>query len=107
FQVSNMALYVSTGPWNHSGDLGSSNGYSTLPGAGGGYAEGTVLEDWVSTNTLLVSHETGHLIGGLAHTTDPTNLMNHMVTNQTTQLTPDQCNQTLTALKSDHPEFLR
>lgn len=100
------ALLVKTGLWNRSGDLGAdgSNGFSTLPPDN---PEGAVFEDWVATNALLISHETGHLLGGLDHTSDTTNLMNHYVTTSTTKLSQDQCEEARSAMQSAHAGWIR
>lgn len=102
----NHALFVKSGAWNRSGDLGNdgSNGFSTVPPAN---PEGTVVEESVAKIPLLNAHETGHLIGGLGHTTDSTMLMNHFVSPSTTNLTESECNDTRSAMQQYHSSWIR
>jgi hypothetical protein len=106
FDDGKHALYVKTGTWDRSGDLGAdgSNGWSTLPPS---TPEGTVFEEPVDQNVLLLAHESGHLIGGLGHVTDTTNLMDHFVTTDTKLLTPDQCAQMRAAIQQYHQAWTR
>lgn len=103
FDDRKTALFVKTGAWNHSGALGSNNGYSTLPPAN---AEGWVVEDHVAESTMLNAHETGHLIGGLYHTSG-SNLMNPLVASSNTSITVAQCEQTRANMKKYHSAWLR
>jgi hypothetical protein len=106
FDDGRHALYVKTGTWNRSGDLGAdgSNGWSTLPPS---VPEGTVIEESVDLNTLLIAHESGHLIGALDHTTDPTNLMNHFVTTDTKLLNASQCAAMRATIQQYHQAWMR
>ncbi|MBI3542976.1 MAG: matrixin family metalloprotease [Deltaproteobacteria bacterium] len=100
------ALYVRSGTWNRSGDLGNdgSNGFSTIPPSN---PEGTVFEQSVQTATLLLAHETGHLIGGLGHLSDSTSLMNHFVSPTNTQLSQWECDDTRAAMRQYHAAWIR
>ncbi|MEW6057856.1 MAG: hypothetical protein AB1540_14710 [Bdellovibrionota bacterium] len=106
FADSRRALFVKTGTWDRSGNLGSdgSNGFSTMPGT---EPTGVVFESRVATSTLLLSHEAGHLIGGLGHTTTSTNLMNHYITSSTTRLTSSQCDYARDTLVDHFSSWLR
>lgn len=98
------ALYVKTGMWNRSSDLAGdgSQGYSTMPPTS---PEGIVLQQDVATHSLLVAHETGHLIGSLDHTSDSSNLMDHYVSS--TNLDENQCDDARAIMKKYHAAWIR
>ena len=101
------AVFVATGKWNRSGgDLGNdgSNGWSTIPGMS---PSGTVVEAPVNTNTLLISHEAGHLFGGLMHVTGSSQLMNHFVSPQTTSLSSSECKEARAAVQKSYMAWIR
>ncbi len=100
-------VYIATGKWNRKGgDLGNdgSNGWSTVPGMN---PQGTVIEARVAKNTLLVSHETGHLFGGLLHVNGSDQLMNHFVTPQTTRLSQSECKDARATVQKYNMAWLR
>ncbi|MBI3554816.1 MAG: hypothetical protein HY074_00970 [Deltaproteobacteria bacterium] len=101
------ALYVASGKWDRqNGNLGNdgSNGWSTVPPM---KPSGTVLEQPVAKNTLLVSHETGHLIGGLQHVTGSDQLMNHFVGPQNTKLSQSECKEARATLQKNNMAWIR
>ena len=101
------ALFVATGKWDRQGgDLGNdgSNGWSTVPTMS---PQGTVVEAPVAKNTLLVSHEAGHLFGGLLHVTGSNELMNHFVSPQTTYLTQSECKDARAAVQKNNMAWIR
>jgi hypothetical protein len=109
FDDGNHALFVETGTWNRSGTLGNdgSNGFATMPSSNPDIPEGIVFEQGVATNPSLLAHELGHLVGGLDHTGDTTNLMDHFVSPRSTTLTPDQCNQARRTISSYFQDWTR
>lgn len=106
FDDGKHALFVKTGTWDRSGNLGydGSNGFSTMPGSD---PEGIVFESQVATSKLLLSHEAGHLVGGLDHTSSTTNLMNHFVTSATTMLSDSQCESARNTAWDYHSAWIR
>lgn len=89
--------------FNDSSELGTSNAYSTMPGT---EPEGIVVERVSQTSSMLLSHELGHLVGGLDHTTG-TNLMNHFVSAANTTLTAAQCEAARNTIRNYHSRWLR
>lgn len=90
-QLSNdhTMLVVTTGTWDRSGSLGDTgaNAWTNMPGDG---VYGSILEQPVATFALIPAHELGHYMG-LVHVADTSDLMNPIIGDTSTTLTPDQC----------------
>lgn len=106
FDDGKHALIVKTGTWDRSGTLGDdgSNGWSTMPPSS---PEGLVVEEPVGVNPTLVTHESGHLVGGLDHVSDETNLMDHFVSPDSRTLTANQCADARDTIERHHKAWLR
>ena len=98
-------LVVTTGAWNRSGTLGSTaaNAWTNLPGDG---IYGAILEQPVATFPLIVAHELGHYMN-LDHVSDTSDLMNPIIYDTSTKLTPDQCAIARSALSGFWNSMLR
>lgn len=105
FAVGTELLVISTGTWNRSGTLGNStaNAWTTMPGAG---PFGTVLEAPVSTLGAIIAHELGHYLS-LVHVADEFDLMNPIVYDDSTVITPTECSSSRAAAAFFWPQMYR
>jgi hypothetical protein len=92
FASSTQLLIVTTGPWDRSGNLGSTtaSGYTMSPAPTGPF--GAVIEQAEADYFELLAHELGHYVG-LAHVKDVSDVMNPVVYPDSQKLSPGQCAQ--------------
>jgi hypothetical protein len=105
FAQSGELLVVTTGPWDRSGDLGSSeaNAWTAMPG---GPLQGTVLEAPVGGIANMIAHELGHYLN-LSHVADELDLMNPIIYSSSDNLTADQCGTVRSATAFFWPQMYR
>lgn len=93
-------LVVTTPEWNMGG---SANAWTAMPGE---MPFGAVLESTVGTFANIIGHELGHYVG-LDHESDSSNLMNPVIYDDSTELTPAQCETAREIASSDWERMLR
>jgi hypothetical protein len=91
-------LIVTTDRWDRSGSIGKTgaNAWTTMPGE---ELAGVVIESPVGSFGNIVAHELGHYLD-LNHSTTATNVMNPIIYDRSTQLTPSQCNAARSAIQT-------
>ena len=89
FSDNQSFLVVTTGTWDRTGTLGSTqaNAWTNLPGD---TIFGSVLEEPVGGFAPIIAHELGHYMN-LAHVSDTSNLMNPIIYNTSATIASDQC----------------
>lgn len=105
FEDNTKVLVINTGSWNSSGGLGAdgANAWTMMPGE---YPSGAVIESVVAKNAPLVAHEIGHHLN-LDHVSSASNMMNPVIYDTSTSLTPRQCESVRQAALTVHRAQLR
>ena len=90
FSTRNEFLLVTTGPWDRSGTLGTSqaNAWTAMPAVQGLF--GAVMEEKVGDFAAMIAHELGHYLG-LEHVNDSHDVMNPLIYSYSKSLSADQC----------------
>lgn len=102
FDDSRYFVIVKTGKWDHQ-KVGPANAWTAMPGD---LPSGVVIESPVSTFAGIVAHELGHYLS-LYHKENSQNLMNPLIYQDSTRLTPSQCGHMRSSALQARPAALR
>jgi hypothetical protein len=95
-------VVINTGGWDHK-KMGSANAWTAMPGDA---PAGAVIEGPVARNSQIIAHELGHYLG-LDHVSDPTDMMNPLIYDNSTTIYSAQCDSMRKVAQSAHPQALR
>jgi hypothetical protein len=95
-------VVINTGGWNHK-KMGAANAWTAMPGDA---PAGAVIEGPVAHNSQIIAHELGHYLG-LDHVSDPTDMMNPLIYDNSTTIYSAQCDSMRKVAQSAHPQALR
>ncbi len=98
-------LLVTTGTWNRAGSLGGSgaNAWTAMPGEN---LYGAILEKPVGRFGNIIAHELGHYLN-LDHVNDAQSLMNPIIYDHSTYLSPFQCQSARWAIRNYWQKMVR
>ena len=98
-------LVVTTGSWNRAGSLGgtSANAWTAMPWED---LYGAILEKPVARFSNIIAHELGHYLN-LDHVNDSRSLMNPVIYDHSTYLSPEQCESARSAVQSYWQKMVR